>query len=686
MAAKKASKKTASRKKKTTRETTEKSANKTPRKRSSNRRRGDDTLRLRSMTDHERGMDPTLQDLVLRHAQDEPTDPTLTSAHGEDVDSSFELEVDVMARLDSENAPTPSGLKEYSRVGDIVTGTVRIEDIAAIRQAVKSLKAARRVRPELDRSVAACNASPASLGGIDGAAWDGRNVIVGVVDYGCDFVHRNFRNSDGSTRLLALWDQQGGPTEVSPQPYRYGREYRREQIDEALADDDPYRHLGYGPERQGSHGTHVLDIAAGNGTWTGRPGVAPGADLVFVELAAWDYGREDNFGNSRRLAEAVHYVFEIARKQNRPCVVNLSLGTHGGPHDGSNLSERYFDNLLSQPSPGRAIVIAAGNSYRVRGHASGAITPRFFSSFVVERSVARPDHQRSRDLVSQEHGTRNHSGRTGRHRTRPSQARSDEGHSRGPRDSCAERRAHHSSSKGPQQRRQSHRHSSFSLDAVRSLAGRAEGSRIREGRRCISCLDRTRRLETRHAVVLLPRRRRPALDPRLDFLRGEVHCRGGLRLSLAGSTRLALQCFGTDSRRRPQTGDLRARLRHRRGQFADSGCTAFIGNKHGRTARHRRHRARHAGGRTPPPHRRNSRRPDSRGGTAIRRMGSAGGSRRGRCGRLSARTRRHAPQDEPDDPTAGVDVDRPTHARSRGVCVIEPEFEMWMPQSMQGDV
>jgi len=57
---------------------------------------------------------------------------------------------------------------------------------------------------------------------------------------------------------------------------------------------------------------HVMDIAAGNGQATGRPGVAPAADLIFVHIYGGDVAREDS-GNLRTLLEAVDYLYEGSR-------------------------------------------------------------------------------------------------------------------------------------------------------------------------------------------------------------------------------------------------------------------------------------------------------------------------------------------------------------------------------------
>ena len=195
---------------------------------------------------------------------------------------------------------------------------------------------------------------------------DGSGVIIGIVDYGCDFAHRNFCNGR-QTRLLALWHQDGPSTAgQSPAGFGYGQEFTADAINQALEKDDPYETLGYEPE-EGAHGTHVMDIAAGNGCATGNPGVAPNADIIFVHVS------EAGSSNAKHLVEAVDYIFQKADELGQPAVVNVSMGTHKGPHDGTTLSERWLDKLLEAPN--RAIVVSAGNSWRHRAHAEGITKP-----------------------------------------------------------------------------------------------------------------------------------------------------------------------------------------------------------------------------------------------------------------------------------------------------------------------
>ncbi len=272
------------------------------------------------------------------------------------------------------------------------------------------------VRPQLDTSVADIEATAEQLGinpadepdssGHKGVV-DGTGVIVGVVDFGCDFAHPNFRTADGGTRLLSIWDQnelKEATQQVETGSGGFpGRSFSREEIDWALnpehhkappsldgkgepppyveAHDHPYWRLGYDPHARhymdvaalgGAHGTHVLDIAAGNGfaVLKGAPrnaGVAPGADLIFVQLAK-DAGPQPGSAlDLARLLMGVLYIFKEADDRGRAAVVNISLNGNAGPHDGSTAFDAVLDWLLQRQ--GRCITVAAGNFRQQACHA-----------------------------------------------------------------------------------------------------------------------------------------------------------------------------------------------------------------------------------------------------------------------------------------------------------------------------
>lgn len=259
---------------------------------------------------------------------------------------------------------------------------------------VTSLKAARRMRPFLERTrreIFPCDellaTNPDAIGGKD--------VIIGIIDFGLDFVHRNFRHADGRTRILALWDQKA-PCAANHTPkafgyeFDYGRLFDKGEIDKALAaarqeaePDKMYAALGYKVPKDslfdtGAHGTYVTDVAAGNGLGSSCPGVAPQADIVFVDVSTAALSMQgpqsvgSTFGDSVQLLEAVRFIFDYAKKLCRPCVINISLGTNGGPHDGTTLWEQAIDRLVTQ-EPNRAVVVAAGNSFGKKLHATGQV-------------------------------------------------------------------------------------------------------------------------------------------------------------------------------------------------------------------------------------------------------------------------------------------------------------------------
>ena len=323
-------------------------------------------------------LDPELQEIVICRGQNPSVESSLTLTEDD------ALMVDVIAKLRQPEQEV-DGLIIAQRMGQIVTGTVRADQIEHVRSQVISLKAARKLRATLGRSVREIEAAaeqlqqqlPASLGGVNGSG-----VVVGIIDGGCDFAHPNFLLG-GRTRIKFLWDQQGDAATSPPPGFFYGREFNRQALDNALASDtraEAYKRLRYDPGF-GSHGTYVMDIAAGSGSATNPPGVAPGADIIFVDLSMERLEDHESLGNSRHLLDAIKYVF--ARAGAQPAVVNVSLNVNGGPHDGSSLVEQGIDQLLSKRK-GRAVVIAAGNSRSDRHHVSRQLQAGQSSSLLVE--------------------------------------------------------------------------------------------------------------------------------------------------------------------------------------------------------------------------------------------------------------------------------------------------------------
>lgn len=313
-------------------------------------------------------------------------------------------EVDAIVRFVGEPRELP-GLRIVARFGSIVTCRITAADVVRVhaRPEVRSVKAARALGPGLlERSTGHPDPRTSDLRRPPGLRATGAGVVVGSVDWGLDIdapcfrwpVERDGSVSPGGTRLLALWDQRSQHTRPAPQPYGYGVVHTRADINAALRSADPYGAIGYHPSiadtGSGSHGTHVLDIAAGNGLGNGPAGMAPGADLVFVHLADRNTGGLANLGDSVRLLEAIDFVARTAG--SRPWVVNLSLGRTGGPHDCTTPVELAFEQLLATAT-GCQIVQSAGNYRSTRTHTYGFLSEgeRRSFSFVVQPGDPTPN-------------------------------------------------------------------------------------------------------------------------------------------------------------------------------------------------------------------------------------------------------------------------------------------------------
>ena len=161
----------------------------------------------------------------------------------------------------------------------------------------------------------------------------GEGILMGIVDSGVDYFHPDFRNEDGSSRILYLWDQ--GIPGKPPAGYGAGTEYTKEEIDEALAlGENQGRRLVPSVDISG-HGTAVLGIAAGNGRASGgvNRGVAYESDLLVVKMGI---PKENSFPRTTELIQGIDYLMRKALELNRPLVINLSFGNNYGSHEPYN--------------------------------------------------------------------------------------------------------------------------------------------------------------------------------------------------------------------------------------------------------------------------------------------------------------------------------------------------------------
>ncbi|MDD5304477.1 MAG: S8 family serine peptidase, partial [Elusimicrobia bacterium] len=280
-----------------------------------------------------------------------------------------------------------------SQAGDVVTA--RADDAAldalALDGRVKAIEAGVRTHPSMDVVRSSSTSGGLALGTIYGAAATdlagatGSGVIVGIVDTGIDYTHKDFINSGPNTsRILSIWDQTisthdttGGPF---PPGFNYGVEYTNAQLTTKIQGGGGTINT----KDTNGHGTHVASIAAGNGNDTNLvipagtfKGMAPLADIVFVRTT---FGTAD-------VVDGVNYIIAKAAAAGKRAVINLSLGTQSGPHDGTDT----FEAGIAAAAANTPIVVAMGNDGAAKPHAGADVGPGGTAGVVVSVNAATAD-------------------------------------------------------------------------------------------------------------------------------------------------------------------------------------------------------------------------------------------------------------------------------------------------------
>jgi hypothetical protein len=241
----------------------------------------------------------------------------------------------------------------------------------------------------------------------------GGKPVIGFIDYGCAFAHRQWRSRSDplATRVKALWDQ-GGRTQLAagalqwqtPAGFWYGADthrdlelapdsgaltlngWMRRHTHAGVIDEEAcYRHSGYAPivGKRYSHGTHSMDLATG---WpsplrhiVAGATAAHDADIVFVQLPRHVEGKPVSGLLRANVYDALRYIIDCT-PNDQPCVINLGYGANAGPHDGSSLLEQAMDWRVKRALKRRRVtvhlVVAAGNARDSAMHAVADVAPR----------------------------------------------------------------------------------------------------------------------------------------------------------------------------------------------------------------------------------------------------------------------------------------------------------------------
>ena len=212
----------------------------------------------------------------------------------------------------------------------------------------------------------------------------GAGVLIAIIDSGIEYANMDFRNADGTTRIVALWDQTVDSSTVNeenqqftygpPTGYILGTLFTEEMINTALQQTDRQRRYAIVPSIDVSgHGTHVAGIACGNGNASNGTirGVAPLAQMLIVKLGD---AQGITFPRTTRLLEAIDFTIKTAEELNMPVAINLSFGNNAGPHTGTDLVSEFLNAEALKWK--NAICVGTGNEGNLGRHAEGKLEVR----------------------------------------------------------------------------------------------------------------------------------------------------------------------------------------------------------------------------------------------------------------------------------------------------------------------
>lgn len=189
----------------------------------------------------------------------------------------------------------------------------------------------------------------------------GKDVMIAIIDSGINYLHPDFINSDGKSKIVSIWDQQsdkGNP----PMGYIFGSKFTNEDLNIAISENNGSLSV----DTIGT-GTLAAGIVAGNGTKNETyKGVATESELVVVKLREYQdtYAKgKINYLNSDFFA-AIKYVIEEAKKYEKVLIINITIGTMSN----ATTDTSVLDTFAELSRAGMFVVSGAGNEGNTDTH------------------------------------------------------------------------------------------------------------------------------------------------------------------------------------------------------------------------------------------------------------------------------------------------------------------------------
>jgi minor extracellular serine protease Vpr len=240
-----------------------------------------------------------------------------------------------------------------AHVGQVLTIKYPLRSITypLIIKGIEYLEIAERIQPLNNKMTADVRADSVWMGINLPQGFTGKDVLIGVTDWGFDYEHPMFMDTLlTATRIRAAWDhfkQVGTP----PAGMGYGAEYNTVVDLLAAKCDTASVYYDYS-----THGSHVAGIAGGSGAGLPYRGVAFEAEFLFNSIQL-DVGAA---------IDALQWMKNVANEDGKRLVINASWGLYYmGTMDGTSLLSQVIDQLADE---GVVFVTSAGNNGNVNLH------------------------------------------------------------------------------------------------------------------------------------------------------------------------------------------------------------------------------------------------------------------------------------------------------------------------------